>query len=56
MCEIVGIWGDVEKSKIQSMTDALRHRGSDGHGMPVQFNQKEPDHLKLRVLSTDSKR
>jgi len=29
MCEIVGIWGDVEKSKIQSMTDALRHRGRD---------------------------
>ena len=53
MCGIVGIWGDVDKSKIQSMIDTLLHRGPDGHGMHVQLNQGMLGHIRLAIMDPD---
>ena len=53
MCGIVGIWGDLDKSKVQSMIDALRHRGPDGHGMHVQLNQGVLGHIRLAIMDPD---
>ena len=50
MCGIVGIWGEVDESKVQSMIEAQRHRGPDGHGMHVQLNQGVLGHIRLAIM------
>ena len=50
MCGIVGIWGDVDKSKVQSMIEAQRHRGPDGHGMHIHLDQGVLGHIRLAIM------
>ena len=50
MCGIVGIWGDVDRSKVQSMIEAQRHRGPDGHGMHILVGQGVLGHIRLAIM------
>lgn len=50
MCVIAGIWGDVNESNVQSMIEAQRHRGPDGHGVHVHVNQGVLGHTRLAIM------
>jgi len=40
MCGIAGFWGAGDEATIRSMTDALAHRGPDGHGYHIDENAR----------------
>ncbi len=50
MCGIVGMWGEVDKSKVQSMIEALRHRGPDGQGIHAHLNHGVLGHIRLAIM------
>lgn len=50
MCGIAGIWGDIKESNVQSMIEAQRHRGPDGHGVHIDVNQGVLGHTRLAIM------
>jgi asparagine synthase (glutamine-hydrolysing) len=57
MCGIAGIWhrdgANVERSVVESMTDAIAHRGPDGAGIHVR-GSIGLGHRRLKIIDLSS--
>ena len=51
MCGIAGFWGAGDQATVTAMTDALAHRGPDGHGLHVDADDRVfLGHRRLAVI------
>jgi asparagine synthase (glutamine-hydrolysing) len=51
MCGIAGFWGAGDKATVTAMTDALAHRGPDGHGYHIdEDNRIFLGHRRLAII------
>jgi asparagine synthase (glutamine-hydrolysing) len=54
MCGIAGFWGAGDRTTVTAMTDALAHRGPDGHGYHVdEDNRIFLGHRRLAIIDID---